>query len=132
MSSRDEGSPPDGYGVPSLPEGVFEEALDGPGDPRQNPALLQLIRHLVPYAMASIRAALDGSNPRRTKAPTTGQMRELVQAQYLPLHDDDPGEEDPAVRAEIARRTQQAVERATEAALLSAAVSFHAHWLREF
>ncbi len=132
MSTRAEETPPVGEDVPSLPEGVFEAALDGPGDPRQNPALLQLVRHLVPYAMASIRESLDGSGPRRTRAPTTGQMRELVQAQYIPLPDDDPGEDDPDVRAEIGRRTQQAIERATEAALLSAAQSFHGHWSREF
>src|SRR5262249_47414819 len=99
---------------------------------RKNPELLQLIRQAVPYAMTLIRAALDETSPRRTKSPTTGQMCELVQAQYVPLPDDDPGEDDPEVLAEIARRTQEAIEHATEAALVSAAMSFHRHWSREF
>ena len=132
MSTLTAPSPSDRGGAPSLPEGVFEEAFDGPGDPRRNPALLELIKQVVPYAMDLIRAAFDEASPRRTRAPTTGQMRELVQAQHVPLPDDDPGEDDPEVRAEIARRTEQAIERATEAALLSAAMSLHSHWSREF
>ena len=132
MSTTTEERPPGLEGVPNLAEGMFGKALDGPGDPRMNPALLQLIQQMVPYAMTLIRAALNETNPRRTKAPTTGQIRELVQAQYVPLPDDNPGEEDPDVLAEISRRTQEAIEHATEAALVSAAMSFHGHWSREF
>ena len=132
MSATTEDRPQGLEGAPYLAEGVFEKALDGPGDPRKNPALLQLIQQAVPYAMTLIRAALDETNPRRTKAPTTGQMCELVQAQYVPLPDDDPGEDDPEVLAEIARRTQEGIEHATEAALVSAAMTFHGHWSREF
>ena len=94
MSTFTVGSPPDRDGAPILLDGVFEEAFDGPGDPRKNPALLHLIRQMVPYAMTVIRAALDETNPHRGKAPTTGQMRELVQAQRVHLPDDDPDEDD--------------------------------------
>jgi hypothetical protein len=115
-----------------LPEGLFEKALSGPSDPRRNLALLELIQHMLPYAMTLIQSALDETQPRRTKAPTTSQMRELVQAQHVPQPDDDPGAEDPDVRAEIAKRTREALDRATEAALRSAAASFHDHWIKEF
>ena len=132
MSTTTEGLPPDADGGPTLPEGLLERALAGPGDPRKNPALLELIQLMLPYAMDQIHAALDDANPRRKVAPTTGQMRELRNAQNVPLPDDHPGEEDPEVRAEIARRTQDAIDRATEAALASAAESFTGHWLKEF
>ncbi len=115
-----------------IPEGMFEEALSGPGDPRKNRALLELIQCVLPYAMNLIRGALEEGNSRRTKAPTTSQMRELVQAQHVPQPDDDPGEEDPDVRAEIESRARDAIDRATEAALFSAAESFHGHGIREF
>ena len=72
MSTPAAASPTDRDDAPSLPEGVFEEALDGPADPRRNSAMLQLVRHVVPYAMSLIRAALDESGLRRTTAPTTG------------------------------------------------------------
>jgi len=132
MTATTEAPPLTSGDAPKLPEGLFERALAGPSDPRQNPALLELVGHMLPYAMALIRAALDETGPRRMKAPTTRQMRELYQAQHVPLPDDDPGEEDPEVRAEIERRTQEAIARATEAALESAAESFHSHGLKEF
>lgn len=117
---------------PKIPEGMFEEALSGPGDPRKNRALLELIQCVLPYAMNLIRGALEQGNSWRTEAPTTGQMRELVHAQHVPQPDDDPGEEDPDVRAEIESRAKDAIDRATEAALFSAAESFHDHGVREF
>jgi len=132
MTATTEAPAPDPDGALKLPEGLFEKALEGPSDPRKNLALLELIRLMLPHAMTLIRTALDERKPRRTKAPTTGQMRELVQAQHVPQPDDDPYEEDPDVRAEIVRRTQEAIARATEAALASAAESFHGHWIREF
>jgi hypothetical protein len=116
----------------SLPDGLLEEAFSGPSDPRANRALLELIQRVLPYAMALIHEALEPGRAARTKAPTTGQMRELAQAQHVPQPDDDPLEEDPEVRAEIQQRTREAIARATEAALVSAAESFHAHGLREF
>jgi hypothetical protein len=132
MSTTTADLPSDPDESPKLPEGLFENALAGPSDPRKNPALLELIRHMLPYAMTLIHAALDETRPRRGKAPTTGQIRELVAAQHVPQPDDDPDEEDPEVRAEIARRTREAIDRATEAALVSAAESFHGHGLKEF
>lgn len=130
MTATTESPAPDD--TPKLPEGLLEEALAGPSDPRKNLALLELIRLMLPYAMSLIRAALDDRTPRRTKAPTTGQMRELFQAQHVPQPDDDPGEEDLDARAEIARRTQEAIAHGTEAALASAAESFHDHGIKEF
>jgi hypothetical protein len=59
-------------------------------------------------------------------------MRELRDAQHVPLPDDDPNEEDPEVRAEIARRTRETIDIATEAALRSAVGSFLGHWTKEF
>jgi hypothetical protein len=82
--------------------------------------------------MMLIQEVLDETKPRRTRAPTTSQMRELVQAQHVPQPDDNPSEENPEVRAEIAKRTKDAVANATEAALRSAAASFHGHWAKEF
>ena len=83
---------------------------------------------MLPYAMKLISSALDEIMPRRQEAPTTGQMRELRSAQHVAL----PDEDDPQVRAEIARRTGDALDRATEAALMSAAESFLGHWIKEF
>jgi hypothetical protein len=82
--------------------------------------------------MKLIRSAFDETTPRRPEAPTTGQMRELRTAQHVALPDDNPDEDDPQVRAEIARRTGDALDRATEAALMSAAESFLGHWIKEF
>jgi hypothetical protein len=132
MTVTTEGSSPGPHEELALPEGLFEKALAGPSDPRKNPALLELMRLMLPYAMTLIRAAFDETKPRRTRAPTTSQMRELASAQYVPLPDDDPGEEDPDVRAEIATRIAEAIDRATEAALVSAAGSFLGHWIKEF
>jgi hypothetical protein len=118
--------------VPTLPDGLLEQALAGPSDPRRNEALLALFQRMLPYAIMLIRAAFDDTKPRRKTAPTTSQIRELVSAQHVPLPDDDPGEEDPAVRAEITKRTQESIIRATEAALASAVESFHTHGKKEF
>jgi hypothetical protein len=132
MAATTEAARPRPEDWPKLPEGLFDNALDGPSDPRQNPALLELIGLMLPCAMRLIREAFDDTKPRRAKAPTTGQMRELRDAQRVPLPDDDPEEEDPEVRAEIARRTQEAIDSATEAALRSAVGSFLGHWTKEF
>ena len=117
MAATTEAARPRPEEGPELPEGLFEDALDGPSDPRKNPALLELIGLMLPCAMRLIREAFDDTELRRAKAPTTGQMRELRDAQRVPLPDDDPEEEDPEVRAEIAGRTQEATDSATEAAL---------------
>jgi hypothetical protein len=132
MTGTTGGCPPVDVDEPTLPKGLLEQALSGPSDPRRNPALLELIQRVLPYAMTLIETALDDTKPRRTKAPTTSQMRELVYAQHIPQPDDNPREEDPEVRAEIARRTREAAQSATEAALRSAAASFHGHWIKEF
>jgi hypothetical protein len=129
MTERPRHDPGD---APKLPEGLLEKALTGPGVPHKNPALLELIQYMLPHAMTLIRAAFDDANPRRDRAPTTGQMRELRNAQHVPLPDDDPDQQDPDVRAQIARRTQEAIDRATEAALRSALGSFLDHWINEF
>jgi hypothetical protein len=117
---------------PKLPDGILEKALAGPSDPRANPALLELIRQMIPYALRLIAAAFDETQPRRAKAPTTGQMRELRNAQNVPLPDDDPNEGDPEAHAAIAKRHREAIEHATAAALESAAESFSGHWFQEF
>ena len=132
MSTTTEDPPSDLDGEPKLPDGLFETALAGPGDPRANPALLELIQHMIPHALMLIRAALDETKPRRTRAPTTRQMRELHNAQHVPLPDDDRNQGDPDVRAEIAKRSREAIDHATEAALASAAESFVGHWFEEF
>jgi hypothetical protein len=132
MSTTTEDPSSDVGGEPKLPEGLFEKALAGPSDPRANPALLELIQHMIPRALMLIRAAFDETKPRRAKAPTTGQMRELLNSQHVPLPDDDPNEGDPDVRAEIAKRSHEAVDHATAAALASAAESFIGHWFEEF
>ncbi len=132
MSTTSEGPSSELGGEPNLPEGLFEKALAGPSDPRANPALLELIQYTIPYALRLIYSALDETAPRRTQAPTTGQMRELRNAQHVPLPDDDPHEGDPEVRAEITKRSREAIDHATEAALASAAESFTGHWFKEF
>ncbi len=132
MNAATEAFPPDPFDEPKLPEGLLETALAGPSDPRKNTALLELIHHMLPYAMKLIRSALDEKMSRREEAPTTGQMRELRSAQHVALPDDNPDEDDPEARTEIVRRTGDALDRATEAALISAAESFLGHWLKEF
>ena len=132
MIMTTEDPPLDADEVPTLPDGLLEAALAGPGDPRRNPALLALFQCMLPYAMMLIRTAFDDTKPRRKTAPTTSQIRELVSAQHVPLPDDDPGLEDPVVRAEITKRTQEAIICATEAALASAVESFHTHGKKEF
>lgn len=132
MSATNNRPPDESDDAPRLPKGLIERALAGPNDPRTNPALLELVQHMLPYAMAMIHGAFDDTKPRRNRAPTTGQMRELENAQHVPLPDDDPDPTDPDAVAETARRSREARDRATEAALRSAVESFVGHWAREF
>ncbi len=58
MSTTTEGPPHDPGDAPKLPEGLLERALAGPSDPRTNPALLELIQYMLPYAMTLILRGL--------------------------------------------------------------------------
>jgi hypothetical protein len=48
MNATTEALPPDPFDEPKLPEGLLQTALAGPGDPRKNAALLELIRRMLP------------------------------------------------------------------------------------
>jgi hypothetical protein len=132
MTSTNGTYPPDGDDMPKLPEGILEQALSGLSDPRKNPALLELIHSVLPYAMQLIRESFDDTKPRREKAPTTRQMRELRDAQQVPVIGDRSDDADPDVRAEIAEGGRESIDHAIEAALRSAAGSFLGHWIKEF
>jgi hypothetical protein len=132
MTSTNGTYPPDGDDIPKLPEGILEKALAGSSDPRKNSELLELIQCVLPYAIKLIRESFDVTKPRREKAPTTRQMRELREAQHVSLLNGHPDDADPEVRAEIAGRAREAIDQAIEAALRSAAGSFLGHWIKEF
>src|ERR1700722_14326497 len=102
MTSTNGTYAPDGDDVPKLPEGILEKALSGSSDPRKNAELLELIQCVLPYAIKLIRESFDDTKPRREKAPTTRQMRELREAQHVSLLNGHPDDADPEVRAEIA------------------------------
>jgi hypothetical protein len=132
MTSTDGIYPRDGDDIPKLPEGILEKTLSGSSDPRKNSELLELIQCMMPQAIKLIRESFDDAKPRREKAPTTRQMRELRDAQHVSLLEDHPDDADPEVQAEIARVTRDAIDQAVEAALRSAAGSFFGHWIKDF